>query len=42
MNELIFVLDFGGQYKELIAQTVRGVAVYSDIVPADTATVEWE
>jgi GMP synthase (glutamine-hydrolysing) len=31
MNELVLVLDFGGQYKELIAGTVRGLSVYSEI-----------
>jgi GMP synthase (glutamine-hydrolysing) len=31
MNELVLVLDFGGQYKELIASTVRGLSVYSEI-----------
>ena len=30
-NEWILVFDFGWQYKELIAQTVRGLAVYAEI-----------
>ena len=33
MNELVLVLDFGGQYKELIASSVRGLSVYSEIKP---------
>ena len=40
MNELILVLDFGGQYKELIARAVRGLAVYSEIVPGDITSDE--
>jgi GMP synthase (glutamine-hydrolysing) len=36
MSELVLVLDFGGQYKELIASTVRKLSVYSEIQPCDT------
>ena len=31
MNELILILDFGGQYKELISRTTRCLNVYSEI-----------
>jgi len=31
MSELVLVLDFGGQYKELIAGSVRNLSVYSEI-----------
>ena len=31
MSELILIIDFGGQYKELIASSVRSLNVYSEI-----------
>lgn len=40
MNELVLVLDFGGQYKELIASMVRGLSVYSEIRPGNTPVEE--
>jgi GMP synthase (glutamine-hydrolysing) len=40
MNELILVLDFGGQYKELIASTVRSLSVYSEIRYGDMTANE--
>jgi len=40
MSELVLVLDFGGQYKELIAGTVRGLSVYSEIKPGSMTVDE--
>ena len=35
-KELIIVLDFGGQYNQLIARRVRDMNVYCEVMPHTT------
>ncbi|MGI6777587.1 MAG: glutamine-hydrolyzing GMP synthase [Acetivibrionales bacterium] len=36
-NELVLVLDFGGQYKQLIARRIREANVYCEVLPYNTS-----
>ena len=35
-NEIVIVLDFGGQYNQLIARRVRECNVYCEVMPYNT------
>lgn len=37
-NELVLVIDFGGQYNQLIARRVRECHVYCEVIPYTQAT----
>lgn len=39
-NEIILILDFGGQYNQLIARRVRECNVYSEVVPYNISMEE--
>ena len=42
MEEKVLILDFGGQYDQLIARRVRECAVYCEVMPWQTPLKEIE
>ena len=41
-HERVLVLDFGGQYNQLIARRVRDLGVYCDLLPCSMSAEEIE
>ncbi|MBQ8598650.1 MAG: glutamine-hydrolyzing GMP synthase, partial [Oscillospiraceae bacterium] len=39
-HEIVLIVDFGGQYNQLIARRVRDMGIYCEIIPWRKATVE--
>lgn len=38
-HQTVLILDFGGQYNQLIARRVRDLGIYCEIIPFRKATV---